>query len=891
MFGNLKNLITLILTLGLAWTSLGNAQDPNLFEAFVIEGVEATASSEYNKYTVAGNIVDGSGLNTEDLHGTAPADGWLSDELDAGPVWIQCDFDRPYRLAEMWVWNSNTVIESIQGYGLKDVTIETSLDGATWTALKDVELTQATGAEPAVPEAIALDGVGAKFVRIDPNSNWGNTNVYGLSELRFFAIPARARDPQPSVGTTDVPFDATLTWTAGVGAEAHEVYVSADKNAVANGTALVGVVTDSSFNIESLNLDLETTYYWKVNEVNNTQIPNVLEGDIWEFTTRAYFVVDNFESYADGSIADTWLDAWEAINGILGGSGIEPVADGMVVHSGAGSMLLDYDNSKSPFFTEVVRTISGRTNWMEDGITRMVVFFHGDVDNDPVERMYVKLNGKKIDCPADLTTPWWQQWTIPIDGSLGINRYNVHQLRIGIGDVKDPRSKKGKVYIDDVRLYRLTPSSNNLLNAIGALNVAGDLAGQLDTLIMAVMAADPAIVTALSSEEVYTAFLPTDDAFAALGLNADNLQDYLNEAALTDLLLYHLASGSLSVDDVLAAEQIEMTDGNLLLQDSGVLTDTTGRTAVIVASETSATNGMIHVVDSVLAPFELRTLADLMTVLNQGGDLAGQFDAILADPTVLETLNDRDAQYTVLVPTVEAMATLWMEADTDFLLYHITSGRLLAEDLMAIDQLTMLNGQIVKQADGRLIDTAGRAGSLTVTDIQAANGVIHIIDVTLLPAGPLVNLSFELPGQDKLKDFDQVPGWSIDPNAIDTGIETGHATDGEYSAILRSSDPAIWQLSNLTISEGDVVEVKLDAGNRWGTGVLQIVLYYEADGARVPAATSQLTLTDDMVECSLFLVAADVPDVVGKNIGVELSNVSEELSWLGVDYVRLAVSQ
>lgn len=891
MLADFKNLITLALALGLVCTSLASAQDPNVIETFVLDDVTATASSDYNKYTVAGNVVNGSGLDANDLHGTAPADGWLSDELAAGPAWIQFEFDRPYRLSEMRVWNSNTVIESIHGYGLKDVTIEYSLDGATWTALKDVELTQATGAEGAAPEAIALDGVGAQFVRIDPNSNWGGGTVYGLSEVRFFAITARAQEPQPSVGTTDVPFDAVLTWAAGVGAQAHEVYLSDDKNAVANGTALVGVTTDSSFDLASLDLDVETTYHWKVNEVNDVEIPSVLEGDIWEFTTRAYFVVDDFESYTNDSVAGTWLDAWKAINGFPSGSGVQRLVDDMVVHSGTQAMLLEYDNANSPYFTEVVRTVSGRTDWTRNNVTRMVLSFHGDVENTPGETLYVRLNGKRIDCNADLTTPWWQQWTIPISSSLGINRHNIHQLRIGIQGSGSLKANTCKVYVDDIRLYRSTPSSNNLLNAIGTLNVSGDTAEQLDTLVMAVMAADPAIVTALSSEEVYTAFLPTDDAFAALGLSDENILDYMDEATLTDVILYHLAGGSLSTDAVLAAEQIEMTDGNLLQHSDGVLTDTTGRTATILASETGATNGVIHVIDSVLAPFELRTIAELMGVLNVSGDLAGQFDAILADPTVLETLDNRGAQYTVLVPTREAMATLWMEADTDFLLYHIANGRLLAEDLAGLDQIEMLNGQLVKQADGKLIDTAGRTANLTVTDVQASNGVIHIIDATLLPAGPLANLSFELPGQGKLKDFGQIPGWSIDPNAIDTAIETGHATDGEYSAILRSNDPGIWQLSDLTVAEGDVVELKLDAAHRWGKGALQIVLYYEVDGQRVGAASTVVRLSDETAQYGLSLIAEDVPDAVGKKIGVELSNVSEELSWLSVDYVRLTVSQ
>jgi len=864
-------------------------------EGLMIEKVAATASSTYSDLMAPDKTVDGSGLDADNLHSAYGTDMWLSDPLDTEPAWIQYEFEKPYKLLEMWVWNSNTVIEPIYGYGLKDVTIEYSMNGNDWTALKDVELAQATGAAGLAPETIALDGIGAKYVRIDANSNWGDGAKYGLSEVRFFYIPLRAREPQPVVGQTTIPVDATLGWRAGREAVTHEVYLSASKTAVANGSALVDVVSGTSLNIESLGLDIGTTYYWKINEVNDASDPSVLDGDIWEFKTQDYFVVDDFESYNGTNVGGTWSDAWETINGIPGGSGIQPVVDEMVVHAGVQSMLLDYDNSTSPYFIELVRGVSGRRDWTQNGVEKLVLSFHGDVGNDPVERMYVMLNGKKINCSADLTTPWWQQWTIPINSSLGINHRNINQLRIGIGDVKNSYSKKGKVYIDDIRLYRVTPSSNNLLNAVAALNGSGDLAGQLDTLVAAVMAADPAIVTALSSEQIYTLFLPTDDAFAEIGLNADNIVT-LDEATLTDILLYHIVEASLTSDDVLAAGTIDMASGGVVQQSEGALIDTSGRAAAIVTSDVAATNGLIHVIDSVLFPYELRNIVELMTDLNAAGDMAGQFEAILpaiaADPTILEKLTDEDAEYTVLVPTNEALAALELDVDTNLLLYHVASGKLLAADVLATDQIEMLNGEVVKQAEGMLVDTAGRKANIVTTDIEAVNGVIHIIDAALWPTGLVANPSFELPGEGKLADLNLIPGWSTDANVADSGVETGYsATDGEYTAFLMSGDPSIWQLTGHTIAEGDVIELKVDARITWAATTLQMILYYEVEGARVPLATSDVAITDDMQEYSLSFTAADVPESIGSPIGVEFANISEGDSWLGLDNVRLKVSQ
>jgi len=68
----------------------------------------------------------------------------LSSMTGATPVWIRYQFDKVYKLQEMWVWNHNTEFEPVLGYGSKDVTLETSTDGTNWTALKDVQFAQAT---------------------------------------------------------------------------------------------------------------------------------------------------------------------------------------------------------------------------------------------------------------------------------------------------------------------------------------------------------------------------------------------------------------------------------------------------------------------------------------------------------------------------------------------------------------------------------------------------------------------------------------------------------------------------------------------------------------------------------------------------------------------------
>ena len=112
--------------------------------AYPIKNVTATASSAQAGMGPE-NTVNGSGLNAGDLHSVDPTTMWLSTGVQ--PNWIQYEFDRTCKLHELWVWNSNQLIETLFGLGAKGVTIEYSADGSTWTVLPGVpEFARAPGA-------------------------------------------------------------------------------------------------------------------------------------------------------------------------------------------------------------------------------------------------------------------------------------------------------------------------------------------------------------------------------------------------------------------------------------------------------------------------------------------------------------------------------------------------------------------------------------------------------------------------------------------------------------------------------------------------------------------------------------------------------------------------
>jgi hypothetical protein len=435
---------------------------------YAVENITATASSSD---TAKGpeNTVNGSGLDATGLLHTKTGDDnmWLSSQDGIQPTWIEYEFDGVYKLHEMWVWNSNGSLEPAIGFGFKDVTIEYSVNGTDYTTLGTThEFARAPGLDDyAHNTTVDLNGVVAKFVRLTANSNWGSIlNQYGLSEVRFFYIPVLAREPNPdsgatdvSIGTIDEPIDIILDFRAGREAATHDVYFSSDEQAVIDGTAPVATVTETSYG--PLSLDLGTTYYWRVDEVNDAETPTIWKGDLWDFRTQEYFVVDDFEDYNDytpDEIWATWVDGYDIpANGALAGNADPPFAETTIVHGGKQAMPFFYDNTGTASYSEAERTFAIPQNWTEAGVQTLVLHFLGD-PNNVVEQMYVKVNGSKVvydGDSADITEAWWHQWNIDL-ASFGVDLRNVMTIAIGFGDeTSTTPGGSGKVLFDNIRLY------------------------------------------------------------------------------------------------------------------------------------------------------------------------------------------------------------------------------------------------------------------------------------------------------------------------------------------------------------------------------------------------------------------------------------------------------
>ena len=367
-------------------------------ELFVypITNIIATASSsEPGKEPV--NTVNGSGLDDSGLlHGNESVGNmWLSSEGGEQPTWIEFEFDRVYKLYELWVWNSNDSLERTIGLGFKDVKIEYSVDGIDYTTLGTThEFTRALGeADYAHNTTINMSSVAAKYVRLTAISNWKNIlEQYGLSEIRFFCIPVSAREPSPASGATNVELDLMLGWTAGREAARHDVYFSDDLQAVTDGAAPVTSVTEDGYG--PLSLDVGTTYYWRIDEVNDAETPSIWQSDIWDFTTAEYLVVDDFESYdsVENQIWYAWKDGlgygtpdappYYAGNGTgaaVGNETTESFTEETIVHGGNQSMPLAYNNNKQGYmnYSEVTMTLNSQRDWTAKGVKELSLWLRG----------------------------------------------------------------------------------------------------------------------------------------------------------------------------------------------------------------------------------------------------------------------------------------------------------------------------------------------------------------------------------------------------------------------------------------------------------------------------------------------------------------------------------
>ncbi|MCF7972778.1 MAG: discoidin domain-containing protein [Phycisphaerae bacterium] len=446
-----------------------------------VNNVTASSSVAKNPPSM---IVNGSGLDG-DTHSTNGEAMWLSGSPDLAP-WLMFEFDSTQKLDKMLIWNSNSSSEAFIGWSIKDVTIEYSVDGVDWTVLADaMEISRGPGLPTYnTPHMVDFGLAQAKYVKIAILNNWGGLLMqYGVAEVQFYGLPVYARTPEPASGSADIRPDAMATWRSGREADQHIVYVSDDANAVADGTAPSAPSMANSIDLTAFDLKMTSTYYWKVDEVNEAEVPSVWSGPVWSLSTTSKLIVDDFESYGNlspnrpfqtwtdgyGYSADEFLPEYPG-NGTGAGIGHDiwspssPQFNGQIMENvstiqGSAQSMPFYFNNTGSVASQTERTFAVPQDWTLGDVKTLSIAFRGQAGNTGT--LYVKINNVKVTYPRDaanIAKAVWQAWNIDL-ASVNTNLQNVTTLAIGV----DGSSASGMILIDDITLH---PEAGELITPV-----------------------------------------------------------------------------------------------------------------------------------------------------------------------------------------------------------------------------------------------------------------------------------------------------------------------------------------------------------------------------------------------------------------------------------------
>ena len=304
----------------------------------------------------------------------------------------------------------------------------------------------------------------------------------------------------------------------------------------------------------------------------------------------------------------------------------------------------------------------------------------------------------------------------------------INDAKVTVADIE---TQNGIVHVIDAVL--IPASDEDPLPA----TVVDIVVGSEDhtTLTAAVTAAD--LVETLQGAGPFTVFAPTDAAFAALP--DGTVEALLNDIpALTNILLYHVVGSKAMSIDLSDEMEIETLSGDIVTVtiNGGVFIND----AKVTIADIEAENGVVHVIDAVLIPEEPMpaTVVDIIV----GSDDHTTLAAAVTAADLVETLQGA-GPFTVFAPTDAAFAALpegtvetLLEdpsgALTDILLYHVVGAKALSSDLSDGQEIETVFGDdivVTINNDGVFINDA----QVIVADIEAENGVVHVIDAVLLP--------------------------------------------------------------------------------------------------------------------------------------------------------------
>jgi len=680
----------------------------------------------------------------------------------------------------------------------------------------------------------------------DERSNlvW-NENAYMLLEASInFALGISPQpetySPNPSNGKTEVQQDVILSWRVGVYADTHNVYFGTNFDDVnqAGISDHRGVLVGENLTVAAYEppglLEFGQTYYWRVDEVNAPPDSAIYRGSVWSFTILDFLVVDDFEGYTDyapNDIFSTWLDGFGTDdNGALVGYDAPDIDAGEHFIETeivhTGDQSLPYFYNNDMKYSEAWRQLDSIRDWTSEGVVDLSLWFRGNP----------AYTGSFIEEPAG---------TYTISGS-GIDIWNnSDQFHFAFKEVT---------------------GTANIIAKVESVENTQEFA-KAGVMIRDSLDADSANIAVFITPENGVRFQYRNTADGATD------RQFMEGLAAPYWVKLERTSGGLvrayySADGN-TWERFDLTQITMTMPVYVGLAVTSHEAALTCEAKFSNVSFPNTNVDMQWSDQDIGMLS------NSAAPMYVALSNSTGEPALIYNNDPNAAQIDTW--------TEWVIPLQEFADKGV--------DLTDIDRIAIGFG------DKDNPQQNSRAGTMYFDDIR-----LYLPKPAEQPENIAVeNFSFELPGTEKIKGWNgegvagtpavDIPGWNSDTEVVDSGVETGYsATDGDWTAFLMSGDPSVWQLTGYTIADGDVLELKVDARITWAATAMQMTLYYDDNDTRVPAATDEVTLTEEMQEYTLSLSAADVPESVGKQLGIEFSNASTGDTWIGLDNIRLAVS-
>jgi uncharacterized surface protein with fasciclin (FAS1) repeats len=389
-------------------------------------------------------------------------------------------------------------------------------------------------------------------------------------------------------------------------------------------------------------------------------------------------------------------------------------------------------------------------------------------------------------------------------------------------------------------------------------DVARD-AGTFNTLIAALEATG--LDAVLSDEStIFTVFAPTDAAFEKLGTaTVDAL--LADTDRLRDILLYHVVSNTeINSTQAIAAAGTVITTANtddigVNLQGSNLFINA----SQVVNANVDANNGIIHAIDTVLIPtVDDPASGNIAEVATAAGTFTSLLNALVA--TGLDSvLTDADDKFTVFAPTDAAftelgdISGLTTDELRDILLYHVIVGREVnssAATAIAGNTVEMGNAdQIALSLSG--MDLFANLSEVETPDVDASNGIIHIIDKVLLPPADVV----AAPTDNIVETAIAAGNFTTLVTALQaTGLDTTLADESADFTVFAPTDAAFALLGTDTINAllADTTTLSSILLKHVVNGSVDSLTAFTLNGSEVATVNTE-TVAIDIIDGDLFV--------------------------------------